>query len=115
MKTVKFTQTVERRRHGAEQVFEEGQKYSLADDLADHYLRRGLAVEATGKAADAVNPAPTPKASSSEKSDGNTVGGSANVGGKDGGDSGKRTEPAAKPAGAGSVAKKAVKKAAKSR
>lgn len=107
MKTIRFNETITRRRHGTEQVFEAGVKYPLPDDVADHYLRRGQATEVSGSAGKA--------ATSTEKADGNTVGSSADVAGKDGGGTGQRAKPVAKPAGAGKVAKKAVKKAGKSR
>jgi hypothetical protein len=92
VKTIRFNQTVVRRRHGTEQVFEEGVKYPLSDDIADHYLKRGQAQEVTGK---------TNKASTSENANADTVGGSADVGGKDGGGAGGRVEPDAKPAAGG--------------
>lgn len=97
MKTVRFTKTVERRRHGAEQVFEEGQKYALTDDLADHYTRRGLAVEVGGKATEK----PAPAGSTESSTDGDPVGSSENVAGADGADTGQRPKPAGKPAGSG--------------
>lgn len=97
MKTVKFLKTVERRRHGAEQVFEEGQKYTLSDDLADHYTRRGLAVEVGGKAAEK----PAPAGSTESSTDGDPMGSSQDVGGSDGAGAGQRAKPAGKPAGSG--------------
>lgn len=97
MKTVRFNKTVERRRHGAEQVFEEGQKYALTDDLADHYTRRGLAVEVGGKATEK----PAPAGSNETGTDGDTVDSSDDVGGADGADTGQRAKPVGKPAGSG--------------
>lgn len=96
MKTVKFLKTVERRRKGAEQVFEEGQKYTLADDLANHYTRRGQAVDVDGKATE--KPAP---AGGTESTNGNTVDSSKDVGRTDGAGAGQRAKPAGKPAGSG--------------
>lgn len=97
MKTVKFLKTVERRRHGAEQVFEEGQRYTLTDDLADHYTRRGQAVEVGGKATEK----PAPAGGTESGNDGDPVGGSEDVGGADGAGAGQRAKPAGKPASSG--------------
>jgi hypothetical protein len=93
VKTVRFTKTVERRRHGAEQVFEEGQEYTLPDDLADHYTRRGHAVEVGGKVTEQQAP--------EGGTDGDPVGSSEDVGGADGADTGQRAKPVGKPAGSG--------------
>lgn len=108
MKTVKFNETVTRRRHGTEQVFEEGQKYPLADDVADHYIRRGKATEVVGKAAATTKPAAKPESDTSTKDtgNGNTVDGANDVVGTDGGDSGQRPEPSGKPSGRGKGGRK---------
>lgn len=118
MKTIRFLETRQRQRAGREDVFEKGKTYEVTDDVADHYIRREVAVEVATKG---------PKASKEEKlktdkadgtkgeaqTNGNAVDSTADVGRQDGGDSGQRPEPAGKPAGAGSKARKAAKKAGK--
>lgn len=98
MKTIRFSETVTRRRHGSEQVFEQGQKYTLRDDVANHYIGRGLAAVVGNK--EAKKPADI-DITETEKADGHTLGGSEDVGGTDGAGAGERSEPAGKPAGSG--------------
>lgn len=98
MKTIRFSETVTRRRHGSEQVFEQGQKYTLREDVANHYIGRGQAAVVGSK--EAKKPAPI-DITEIEKPDGDAVEGSENVGGADGDGAGERSEPAGKPASSG--------------
>ena len=52
MKSIKFTQQCEDKRHG--RVFVEGQTVVLGDGSALHWIKRGLAVEVAGKPVAAV-------------------------------------------------------------
>jgi hypothetical protein len=56
MKSIKFTQQCEDKRHG--RVFVEGQTVVLGDGSALHWIKRGLAVEVAGKPVAAVVPPP---------------------------------------------------------
>lgn len=60
MKTIKFLsrQVYETEGPGKGPVFEEGASYKLDDDKADRWIRRGKAVEVTGRAASRAGSAP---------------------------------------------------------
>ena len=90
MKTVRFTRDTDPQREGGS-GFKAGDVVELRDASAERWISRGAAKYHDPKAK-------AEKPAEAEVQDGNTVDGSADVGGEDGGDPGQRTEPAAQPA-----------------
>lgn len=119
MAVVRFLKTTSRQRAGSTETFQQGKVVVLRDDVADHYVRRGLAVIHNGEAPAAAPIEPVQAGDPVDgagneggEGDGDAVGGSADVGGDDGGDSGQRAEPAREPSRRRQPAQKTARKRA---